>query len=59
MLSRQVGELESKLAVADAALKDREDDFAKTIADKDEAIAVAASGKEETDGKVQCCRYGW
>lgn len=45
-------ELGSKLAAAEASLKAKEEEFAKTAKDKDQAAAVEKSAKEDLEVKV-------
>lgn len=46
-------ELSSKLAAAEASLKDKEEELAKTAAEKDQAVAVEKSAKEDLEVKVR------
>lgn len=46
-------ELTSKLTAADAARKEREDEFAQSTADKEQALLVEKTAREEVEVKVK------
>lgn len=50
---RQVEELASKLTEAGAALKERDGDFVKTVADNKQAAAAEKAARTELEGKVK------
>lgn len=45
--------LDSKLAAADAALKEKEEEFARTASEKEQAAKVEKSAKEDLEVKVR------
>lgn len=49
----KVEELDSKVKAADSALKEREDEFAKTLGEKDQVAAAEKSAKEDLEVKVR------
>lgn len=46
-------ELGSKLAAAEAVLKEQEEEFAKTAKEKEQAVAAEKSAKEDLEVKVR------
>eukprot|EP00904_Undaria_pinnatifida_P014045 jgi/Undpi1/9771/HiC_scaffold_27.g12227.m1 len=51
--SNKVEELTSKLTAADAARKEREDEFAQSTADKEQALLAEKTAREEVEVKVK------
>lgn len=49
----KVEELDSKVKAADSALKEREDEFAKTVGEKEQVAATEKSAKEDLEVKVR------
>eukprot|EP00903_Cladosiphon_okamuranus_P018928 g17409.t1 len=52
-LQSQVEELSSKLVAAEASVKDKEVEFTKTAAEKDQAVAAEKAAKEDLEVKVK------